>query len=177
MLADQVQEPQPQIYSVKAVTAPEAPLAVFRQVSSTSHFQPWKERLDVIAWFKEFHPSSNPSRGRLSGTAQSLTFGAQTGRGSERSCVIKRTTDYKYHGLIDPVHQLAQSVVGPALPYLGFQILRLGVGQNLNPHRDYHNHPDYLNHTMKFRKKWGGCLQMLRGVPMTKKISGCRLML
>ena len=32
------------------------------------------------------------------------------------------------------------------------QILKLGVGQNLNQHRDYHNHPDYPNHTMKFGK-------------------------
>ena len=28
--------------------------------------------------------------------------------------------------------------------------MRLGVGQSLNQHRDYHNHPDYPNHTMKF---------------------------
>ena len=163
MLDDQAHEPQPQIYSIKAVTVPEAPLVVFSQVATTKHFfQPWKARLDVIAWLKELHPSSNPNRGRLSGTAQSLTFGAQTGRGSDRSCVIKRTTDYQYRGLIDLVHQLAQDAVGPALPYLGFQILRLGVGQNLNEHRDYHNHPDYPNHTMKFGKYKGGSLQMLR---------------
>ena len=104
--------------------------------------------------------SSNPNGGHLSGTAQSLTFGAQTGGGSDRSCVIKRTTDYKYRGLIDLVHQLAQNAVGPALPYLGFQILRLGAGQNLNQHRDYHNHPDYPNHTMKFGQYKGGSLQM-----------------
>ena len=48
------------------------------------------------------------------------------------------------------------------LPYLGFQILRLGPGQNLNQHRDYHNHADYPNHTMKFGKYTGGSLQMLR---------------
>ena len=76
-----------------------------------------------------------------------MTFGAQTGRDSDRSCVIKRTTDYQYHGLIDQVHQLAQNAVGPALPYLGFQILKLGVGLNLNQHRHYHNHPDYPNQT------------------------------
>ena len=162
MLDEQAQEPQPQIYSVKAVTVPKAPLVVLSPVSSTKHFQPWKARLDVIAWFEEFHPPSNPNRGRLSGTAQSLTFGAQTGRGSERSCVIKRTTDYKYSGLISLVHQLAQNAVGPALPYLGFQILKLGVGQNLNQHRDYPSHPDYPNHTMKLGKYQGGLLQMLR---------------
>ena len=93
---------------------------------------------------------------------ETLTFGAQTGRGSDCSCAIKRTTDYQYFGLISLVHQLAQNAVGPALPYLGFQVLKLGVGQNLNQQRDYHNHPDYLNHTMKFGRYRGGSLQMLR---------------
>ena len=36
------------------------------------------------------------------------------------------------------------------------------LGQQLNQHRDYHNHPDYPNHTMKFGKYAGGSLQMLR---------------
>ena len=61
MLDDQVQDSQPQIDSVKAVTVPEAPLVVFSQVASTNHFQPWKARLEAIAWFKELHPSSNPN--------------------------------------------------------------------------------------------------------------------
>ena len=91
-----------------------------------------------------------------------LTFGAQTGRGSDRICVIKRTHDHNFHPLITLVHELAQNAAGPMLPYLGFQILRLGVGQSLNQHRDYHNHPDYPNHTMKFGKYMGGLLQMLR---------------
>ena len=76
--------------------------------------------------------------------------------------MIKRTLDYNFHPLITLVHELAQNAVGPMLPYLGFQILRLGVGQSLNQHRDYHNHPDYPNHTMKFGKYMGGSLQMLR---------------
>ena len=59
-------------------------------------------------------------------------------------------------------HQLAQSVNGPALLYLGFQLLKLDRGQVLNQHRDYHNHPDYPNHTVKFGKYKGGSLQMLR---------------
>ena len=49
----------------------------------------------------------------------SLTFGAQTGRGSDRSCVIKRTMDYEYQTLIASVHHLAQNAAGAALPYLG----------------------------------------------------------
>ena len=69
--------------------------------------------------------------------------------------MIKRTLDYL-------VHELAQNASGSMLPYLGFQILRLGPKQNLNQHRDYHNHADYPNHTMKFSKYTGGSLQMLR---------------
>ena len=102
------------------------------------------------------------NRGHLSGTTASLTFGAQTGRESDRSCVIKRTLDHDYYPLITLVHELAQNAAGAELPYLGFQILRLGPGQNLNQHRDYHNHADYPNHTMKFGKYTGGSLQMLR---------------
>ena len=120
LLDDQVYEPQPQINSVKAVTVPEAPLVIISPVSNTQHCYPRKTRLDIMAWFDEFHPSNNPNRGRLSGTAQPLTLGAQTGRGSERSCIIKRTHDYKYFPLISLVHDLAQNVVGPALAYLGF---------------------------------------------------------
>ena len=115
-----------------------------------------------MEWLERLHPSANPNRGRLSDTAQSLTFGAQTGRGPDRSCVIKRTTDHKYDNLLTLVHELAQNAVGPMLPYLGFQILKLGEGQSLNGHRDYHNHPDYPNHTMKFGKYKGGFLQMMR---------------
>ena len=135
---------------------------VFTTVPHTHHFKPKDVRRDIIAWFEHFHPTPNLNRGRLSGSAASLTFGAQTGRGSDRSCVIKRTLDYAYHPLITLVHQLAQNASGSVLPYLGFQILRLGPGQNLNQHRDYHNHADYPNHTMKFGKYTGGSLQMLR---------------
>ena len=102
------------------------------------------------------------NRGCLSGSAASLTFGAQTGRGSDHSCVIKHTLDHEYQPLITLVRQLAQNAAGSVLPYLGFQILRLGPGQNLNQHRDYHNHADYPSHTMKFGKYTGGSLQMLR---------------
>ena len=96
--------------------------------------------------------------------AKSLTFGAQTGRGSDNGCLVKRTLEPRDAQLIQLVHQLAQAVKGQALPHLGFQILELEQGQVLNQHRDYHNHnhPDYRNHTMKFGKYSGGSLQMLR---------------
>ena len=162
MLDTMTYEPQPQIYSVKTVAVPEPSNVVFTTVPHTQHFKPNDVRKEIIAWFEHFHPTPNLNRGRLSGSAASLTFGAQTGRGSDRSCVIKRTLDYDYHPLITLVHELAQNAAGSVLPYLGFQILRLGPGQNLNQHRDYHNHADYPNHTMKFGKYTGGSLQMLR---------------
>ena len=162
MLDNQAHEPQPQIYSVKAVEVPETPKVLISAVPRTHHLIPWEVRKKIIAWFERLHPSANPNRGRLSGPAQSLTFGAQTGRRSDRSCVIKRTTDHKFLSLRTLVHELAQNAVGPMLPYLGFQILKLGAGQNLNQHRDCHYHPDYPNHTMKFGKYKGGPLQMLR---------------
>ena len=79
MLDNQAHEPQPQIYSVKAVEVPETPMVLISLVARTKCFEPWKIRAKVIEWLKHLHPSANPNRGRLSGTAQSLTFGAQTG--------------------------------------------------------------------------------------------------
>ena len=162
MLDAMAREPQPQIYSVKTIAVPEPSKVVFTAVTHTMHFKPRDARREIIRWFKHFHPTPNLNRGRLSGSAASLAFGAQAGRGSDRSCVIKRTLDYDYYPLIALVHQLAQNAAGSALPYLGFQILRLGPGQNLNQHRDYHNHAEFPNHTMKFGEYTSGSLQMLR---------------
>ena len=155
-------EPNPQIYSVKTVEVPKPPEVVFTAVPRTRHFAPNKMRKNVMDHFDHLRPTPNNNRGRLSNSALSLTFGAQTGRGSDRSCVIKRTLDYDYQSLMHCVHQLAQNAAGTALPYLGIQILKLGPGQQLNQHRDYHNHPEYPNHTMKFGTYEGGSLQMLR---------------
>ena len=162
MLDNRNYEPQPQVYAVKAVAVPDTPKVALSETPRTQHFVPTNVRKRIVEWFEHFHPNPNPNRGRLSGSAPSLTFGAQTGRGSDRSCVIKRTLDHQFDPLVALVHELAQNAVGPLLPYLGFQIFRLGVGQSLNQHRDYHNHPDYPNHTMKFGKYMGGSLQMLR---------------
>ena len=162
MLNTMAREPQPQIYSVKTIAVPEPSNVVFTAVPHTMHFKPSDVRREIIRWFENFHPTPNLNRGHLSGSAASLTFGAQTGRGSDRSCVVKRILDYNYHPLITLVHQLAPNAAGSVLPYLGFQILRLGPGQNLNQHRDYHNHAEYPNHNMKFGRYTGGSLQMLR---------------
>ena len=96
MLDNQAHEPQPQIYSVKAVKVHETPVVLISLVPRTDPFLPWKVRGKIIELFEHIHPTANPNRSRLSGTAQLLTFGAQTGRGSDRSCVIKRTTDYQF---------------------------------------------------------------------------------
>ena len=160
MLENYTHETHPQIHSVKTVEVPKPPDVVFTMVPRTQHFVPTEVRKNIMATFDRLR--ATPNRGRLSDTALSLTFGAQTGRGSDRSCVIKCTLDYEYQTLISCVHQLAQNAAGSALPYLGIQILKLGKGQQLNQHRDYHNHPDYPNHTMKFGKYAGGSLQMLR---------------
>ena len=85
----------------------------------------------------------------MSGVAKSLTFGAQTGRGSNNG-VTNRAHEPKYARLIEVVHQLAQSAEGAALPHLGLQILKLEQGQVLNQHRDYRKYEDYPNRTMKF---------------------------
>ena len=162
MMEKRAREPHPQIYSVKSVDIPEPPNVVFTTVPRTQHFVPSDVRKVIMKRFEDLKPTSNANRGRLSNVAVSLTFGAQTGRGSERSCVIRRTLEPVYQDLIAKVHEMAQGAAGAALPYLGIQILKLEAGQELNQHRDYHNHPEYPNHTMKFGNYSGGSLQMLR---------------
>ena len=162
MLENHAREPHPQIYAVKSVEIPEPPDVVFTTVPRTQHYIPSEARKGIMKMFEYLKPTSNANRGRLSNVAVSLTFGAQTGRGSDRSCVIRRTLEPVYQDLIAKVHELAQAAAGAALPYLGIQILKLEAGQELNQHRDYHNHPDYPNHTMKFGNYSGGSLQMLR---------------
>ena len=162
MLEKLAREPHPQVYSIKSVEVPEPPSVVFTAVPRTQHFVPSEVRDVIVKRFEDLKPTHNPNRGRVTNSAVSLTFGAQTGRGSERSCIIKRTLEPVYQDLIGKVHELAQNAAGAALPYLGIQILRLEAGQELNQHRDYHNHPEYPNHTMKFGTYSGGSLQMLR---------------
>ena len=162
MLDSNACEQHPQVYSVKSVDIPELPDVVFTRVPRTQHFAPSEVRKSIMTMFEYLKPSPNANRGRLSNVAVSLTFGAQTGRGSDRSCVIRRILEPVYQDLIAKVHEMAQNAAGAALPYLGMQILKLEAGQELNQHRDYHNHPEYPNHTMKFGKYSGGSLQMLR---------------
>ena len=89
MLEGYTHEPHPQVYSVKTVEVPKPPEVVFTMVPRTQYFVPTEARKSIMAMFDRLRATPNPNRGRLSGTALSLTFGAQTGRGSDRSCVIQ----------------------------------------------------------------------------------------
>ena len=111
--------------------------------------------------FDSLHPQHHQNMSRLSGTAKTLTFGAQTGRGSEKGRLIRCTQESKCSRLIQLVHSLAQSTES-SLPHLRFQVLMLEAGQELNQHRDYHNYPDFPNHTLNFGEFSGGRLEMLR---------------
>ena len=85
----------------------------------TQHFVPSEVRKSIMARFDCLKVAPNANRSRLSNVALSLTFGAQTGRGSDRSCVMRRTLEPVYQELISMVHELAQNAAGAALPYLG----------------------------------------------------------
>ena len=121
MIDEQVQKTHPQIYAVEEVVLTPIPPVQFTHLATSDNFKPNKARQKVIRLFETHHPPPNPNRWRLSGTTKSLTFGAQTGRGSDNGCVVNRTYEAKYARLIAVVHELAQAANGPALPYLGSQ--------------------------------------------------------
>ena len=66
MIEEQVQEAQPQIYSVKAVKVLAIPPVVFSRAAPTDHFMPSKARRAVMYLFDQLHLTPNPNRGRLS---------------------------------------------------------------------------------------------------------------
>ena len=125
----------PMIHAVQEVVPTPAPPFQVSSPGKSVSFNPHQARNELMRLFDE-KPKPNANRSRLSGVAKTLIFGAQTGRGSEDGVVIKKTYEQKYTKLIQVVHQLAQSVVDNdnALPSLGFQILKLERGQDLNQH-------------------------------------------
>ena len=72
-------------------------------------FKPHQVRQEIVRLFEENQPRPNANRWRLSVVAKSLTFRAQTRRGSDNGCAIKRTPVPRYAQLIQLVHQLAQA--------------------------------------------------------------------
>ena len=74
MIDNRTYEPQPQVYSVKTVAVPETPKVLLSETPRTHHFIPTTVRKRIVEWFEHFHPAPNPNRGRLSGSAPSLTL-------------------------------------------------------------------------------------------------------
>ena len=86
----------------------------------------WSElsRQDSDLLSKQGGESDPGCRALLRSSLQGLKLAEDQRRG----CVIKRTYDPKYDKLIQLVRSLAQSRAETALPYLGFQILKLQKG-------------------------------------------------
>ena len=132
MINEQIQQARPQIYVVQdMVLTPTPPVEL--SYLDNQQLKPHQLRQEIIRLFEETSQDQMPIDGACQlGVAKSLTFGAQTGRGSDNGCATKRILEPRYAQLIQLVHQLAQSAKVQALPYLGFQILK--------QHRDYHTH-------------------------------------
>ena len=135
---EQVQKARPQIYAVQDVVLTSTPPVEFGYISKSANFKPQHVRQEITRLFEEINQDQILTDGDClaqPSDLKSLTLGLQTGRISDTGCVIKRTLEWKHEQLIQLVHQLAQAVVGQALPYLGFRILKLEHGQVLNQHR------------------------------------------
>ena len=126
----------------------------------TPTFSPKRPVAEIAGEFAHLQPQPNKNRSRLSGSAKALTFGSQTGRGSGKGCLIRRTLDSAYADLIKRVHSLVQST--EILPDLGFQVLIL-EGQELNQHR-----------TLSQEDRWR-CSVKVRAILMLEQWFGYRL--
>ena len=158
---EQVTSKSLHIHAVQEVRLVEVPNISLNYPQKSNTFSPARVANKTAKLFDELQPQVNPNRSRLTKTSATLTFGAQTGRGSDVSCIIARTKDPQYQSILAAVHSLAQASQS-SLPYLGMQILRLNEETDLSAHRDYHNHPEFPNHTLNFGTFQGGQLEMLR---------------
>ena len=114
-----------------------------------------QQAIQRIVW-----PYQN-NRTSIAGGSRALFLGAQTNRGLQHGCVVKRTFQERYQEVLLKVHALAASC-SKELPYLGVYVTQLSEGQGLNRHKDYRNHEEYLNYTINFGQYEGGHLEMLR---------------
>ena len=114
-----------------------------------------QQAIQRIVW-----PYQN-NRTSIAGGSRALFLGAQTNRGLQHGCVVKRTFQERYQEVLMKVHALAASC-SKELPYLGIDVAQLSEGQGLNRHKDYCNHEEYLNYTINFGQYEGGHLEMLR---------------
>ena len=86
---DQVLRTSPKIHAAHAVVPTPAPTIQVSCPGKSISFNPNQARNEIMRLFDQNQPKPNANRWRLSGVAKSLTFGAQTGRGSDNGCVIK----------------------------------------------------------------------------------------
>ena len=114
-----------------------------------------QQAIQRIVW-----PYQN-NRTSIAGGSRALFLGAQTNRGLQQGCVVKRTFQERYQEVLLKVHALAASC-SKEIPYLGIYVTQLSEGQGLNKHKDYRNHEEYLNYTINFGQYEGGHLEMLR---------------
>ena len=82
MLATMAREPQPQIYSIKTIAIPEPSKVFFYRSAACWPIQAKRGERRNRTLVRALSSCTKPNRGRLSGSATSLTFGAQTGRGT-----------------------------------------------------------------------------------------------
>ena len=121
MIHEHFQKVRPQITAVTEVVHTPTPAVHDSYPGKSVRFKPHNARQEITRLFEENQPRPNANRWRLSGKAKSLTFGAQTGRGSDAGCVINRTLEPRCAKFIQLMHQMAQSIVGPVFPYLDFR--------------------------------------------------------
>ena len=120
-----------------------------------------KKIIDVQQAIQKMSWPYQNNRASIAGGSRALFLGAQTNRGLQQGCVVKRTFQERYQEVLLKVHALAASC-SKELPYLGIYVTQLSAGQGLNRHKDYRNHEEYLNYTINFGQYEGGHLEMLR---------------
>ena len=72
--------PSLRFYAVQTIAVSEIPDVVLTWIPHTHHFRPSSVRKQIVEWFEHFHPAPNLNRGRLSGTASSLTSSSTNGK-------------------------------------------------------------------------------------------------
>ena len=101
-----------------------------------------QQSIQIMVW-----PYQN-NRTSIAGGSRALFLGAQTNRGLHNGCVVRRTFQERYQEVLLRVHALA-ACCSKELPYLGVYVTQLSAGQGLNRHKDYRNHDEYYNYTIK----------------------------
>ena len=87
----------PKIHAVHAVVPTTAPSIQVSYPCKSVSFTPSQARQEIMRLFDENQPKPNASRWRLPGVAESLTFGVQTGRGSDK---VASSREHRSRGML-----------------------------------------------------------------------------